>query len=92
MQATVLAPPAMYQAQTRGFNILADIAALGLPYQATGVATTRTFIRERTDVVRRYIKAPCRSRAPLQDRPRNFDESAGQSLSHVRQTVARKNL
>jgi ABC-type nitrate/sulfonate/bicarbonate transport system substrate-binding protein len=57
VQATVLAPPAMFQAQTRGFNILADIAALGLPYQATGVATTRTFIRERTDVVRRYIKS-----------------------------------
>ena len=57
VQATVLAPPAMYQAQTRGFNILADIAALGLPYQATGVATTRKFIRERTDVVPRYIKA-----------------------------------
>ncbi len=57
VQATVLAPPAMYQAQTRGFNILADIAALGLPYQATGVATTRKFIRERPDVVRRYIKA-----------------------------------
>ena len=57
VQATVLAPPAMYQAQTRGFNMLVDIAALGLPYQATGVATTRKFIRERTDVVRRYIKA-----------------------------------
>ena len=47
----------MYQAQMRGFNMLVDIAALGLPYQATGVATTRRFIRERTDVVRRYIKA-----------------------------------
>jgi len=57
VQATVLAPPAMYQAQMRGFNMLADIAALGLPYQATGVATTRKFIRERSDVVRRYIKA-----------------------------------
>ena len=57
VQATVLAPPAMYQAQVRGFNLLVDIAALGLPYQATGVATTRKFIRERTDVVRRYIKA-----------------------------------
>ena len=34
VQATVLAPPAMYQAQMRGFNMLADIAALGLPYQA----------------------------------------------------------
>ncbi len=57
VQATVLAPPAMYQAQMRGFNMLADISALGLPYQATGVATTRKFIRERSDVVRRYIKA-----------------------------------
>src|SRR4029434_7542269 len=57
VQATVLAPPAMYQAQTRGFNMLVDIAALGLPYQATGVATTRKFIRERTDVIRRYIRA-----------------------------------
>ena len=57
VQATVLAPPAMYQAQMRGFNMLVDIAALGLPYQATGVATTRRFIRERADVVRRYIKA-----------------------------------
>jgi len=57
VQATVLAPPAMYQAQMRGFNMLADISALGLPYQATGVATTRKFIRERVDVVRRYIKA-----------------------------------
>ena len=48
---------ALYQAQMRGYNMLADISALGLPYQATGVATTRKFIRERTDVVRRYIKA-----------------------------------
>ena len=37
--------------------MVVDIAALGLPYQATGVATTRKFIRDRTDVVRRYVKA-----------------------------------
>lgn len=57
VQATVLAPPAMYQAQMRGFNMLADISSLGVPYQATGVETTRKFIRERGDIVRRYIKA-----------------------------------
>lgn len=57
VQATVLAPPAMYVAQKRGFNIMADVAALGLAYQATGVATTRKFIREHPDVVRKYIKA-----------------------------------
>lgn len=57
VQATVLAPPAMYVAQKRGFNIMADIAALGLAYQATGVATTRKFIREHPDIVRKYIKS-----------------------------------
>ncbi len=57
VQATVLAPPAMYVARKRGFNILADVAALGLAYQATGVATTRKFIREHPEVVRKYIKA-----------------------------------
>jgi NitT/TauT family transport system substrate-binding protein len=57
VEATVLAPPAMYMAQKRGYNIIADIAALGLAYQATGVGTTRKFIREHPDVVRRYVKA-----------------------------------
>lgn len=57
VQATVLAPPAMYTAQKRGFNILADVASLGLAYQATGVATTRKLIRENPDLVRRYVRA-----------------------------------
>jgi NitT/TauT family transport system substrate-binding protein len=57
VQATVLAPPAMYMARKRGYNIMADIAALGLAYQATGIGTTRKYIREHPDVVRKYIKA-----------------------------------
>ena len=57
VQATVLAPPAMYIAQKRGYNILADVAALGLAYQATGVGTTRKYIREHPDIVRKYIRA-----------------------------------
>jgi NitT/TauT family transport system substrate-binding protein len=57
VQATVLAPPAMYVAQKRGYNVMADIAALGLAYQATGVGTTRKYIREHSDIVRRYVKS-----------------------------------
>ncbi len=57
VQATVLAPPAMYMAQKRGYNVMADVAALGLAYQATGIGTTRKYIREHPDIVRRYIKA-----------------------------------
>ena len=57
VQATVLATPAMYIAQKRGYNILADVASLGLAYQSTGVGTTRKFISEQPEIVRRYIKA-----------------------------------
>src|SRR5258705_7280100 len=57
VQATVLAPPAMYMAQKRGYHIMADVAALGLAYQATGVGTTRKYIREHPDVVRKYVKS-----------------------------------
>ena len=57
VQATVHVPPSTFAAQKKGFNVLADVAALGLPYQHTGVATTRKFIRERPEIVRAYIRA-----------------------------------
>ena len=57
VQATVHVPPSTFAAQKKGFNVLADVAALGLPYQHTGVATTRKFIREHPEVVRAYVKA-----------------------------------
>ncbi len=57
VQATVHVPPSTFVAQKKGFNVLADVAALGLAYQHTGVATTRKFIREHSDIVRMYIKS-----------------------------------
>ena len=56
-QATVVIPPGSLSMQKRGFNVLADVAALGLPYQVTGVATTRRFIERSPDTVRRYVRA-----------------------------------
>ena len=41
-------------AQKKGFNALAAATKI---YQAAGVATTRRFIRESPDIVRRYIKS-----------------------------------
>jgi NitT/TauT family transport system substrate-binding protein len=38
-------------------SIFWPTAALGLAYQATGVGTTKKFIREHADIVRRYVKA-----------------------------------
>lgn len=57
VQATVHVAPSTFVAQKKGYNVLADVAALGLPYQHTGVATTRQFIREHPDIVRAYIKS-----------------------------------
>ncbi len=55
--ATVHVHPSTFIAQKKGFNVLADVAALGLAYQHTGVATTRRFIKEYPDIVRVYVKS-----------------------------------
>jgi len=57
VHATVLAPPAAFIALKRGMTLLADPAKLGLIVQHIGVATTRKFIREKPDIVRRYVKS-----------------------------------
>ena len=57
MQATVVQPPASIIAQKRGMNILADLPKLGLVYQHTAAATTKKYIREHPDIVRRYVKS-----------------------------------
>jgi hypothetical protein len=53
----VLVPPSMFIGQKKGLNILADVSKLGLPFQYTGVATSRRFIREHPDIVRRYARS-----------------------------------
>ena len=55
MQATVLNPPTSFLAHREGFNILTDVT--GMPFQHNGVATTKRFIRDHADVVRRYVKS-----------------------------------
>jgi ABC-type nitrate/sulfonate/bicarbonate transport system substrate-binding protein len=55
IQATLLSPPQSLLAQREGLNILVDVT--GLPFQNNGVVTTRKFIREHTDIVKRYVKA-----------------------------------
>ncbi|MGH7872180.1 MAG: ABC transporter substrate-binding protein [Candidatus Binatia bacterium] len=57
VQATVVQPPASIIAQKRGMNILADLPKLGLVYQHTAVATTKKYIREHPEIVRRYVKS-----------------------------------
>lgn len=61
VQATVHVHPSTLMAQKKGYNLLADVAALGLAYQHTGVATTRRFIKERPEIVRAYVKSQIES-------------------------------
>jgi NitT/TauT family transport system substrate-binding protein len=57
VHATVINPPASFIAEKRGMTVLADLPKLGLVYQHTGAATTRKFIREHPDIIRRYVKS-----------------------------------
>ncbi len=54
VQAAMLNPPDNVMAQKRGFYSLMNVR---LPYQGVGVSTTRTFIRDNPDIVRRYVRS-----------------------------------
>src|SRR4029453_14938205 len=55
--AAVINPPSSFIAEKRGLSVIADVAQMGLVFQHTGVATTKRFIKEHNDTVRRYVKA-----------------------------------
>ena len=57
VSAAVINPPSSFLAEKRGLAIVADVAQMGLVFQHTGAATTKRFIREHQDVVRRYVKS-----------------------------------
>lgn len=57
LQATLLSPPTSIVAEREGFTVLADVGALGLPFLHNGIATSRRFIREDPDTVKRYVKS-----------------------------------
>jgi len=54
VQGAMLSAPDNFRAQKRG---LYKLIGVRLPYQGIGVGTTRAFIRENPDVVRRYIRS-----------------------------------
>ena len=50
----MLPTPYKFIGQKRGFH---NLLSVSLPYQSTGVGTTRTIIRENPDLVRKYVKS-----------------------------------
>jgi ABC-type nitrate/sulfonate/bicarbonate transport system substrate-binding protein len=57
VDAGLLSSPLHLRAVKLGFSLLADLSNSGIDYQGAGVVTTRFFVRENPDVVRRYIRA-----------------------------------
>jgi NitT/TauT family transport system substrate-binding protein len=57
VQGVMVQVPFTLMAKKMGFNTLADLQMLGLEYQHTALATTRTLIKSRPDLVRNVIKA-----------------------------------
>ena len=54
VQAAMLGIPDSFIAEKKGFYSLVSVS---IPYQSVGVATTRRFIRESPEIVKRYIKS-----------------------------------
>jgi NitT/TauT family transport system substrate-binding protein len=57
VSAAVINPPSSFVAEKKGLGVIADVAQMGLVFQHTGVATTRKFISQNQDTVRRYVRA-----------------------------------
>jgi len=57
VQSTVISPPFDITAKKLGYNILADMADMGLPYQHETVATTERFLKERPETVTKFMRA-----------------------------------
>jgi ABC-type nitrate/sulfonate/bicarbonate transport system substrate-binding protein len=53
----MISSPLNLRALKLGFEMLVDLSAIGVDYQGAGVVTTRSYVREHPDVVRRYLKA-----------------------------------
>ncbi|HEY7168024.1 MAG TPA: ABC transporter substrate-binding protein [Candidatus Binatia bacterium] len=54
--ATVLTIGGYVAAQKLGFHSILDLSQANVPYEAASLITTRTLIRENTEMVRKYVK------------------------------------
>jgi ABC-type nitrate/sulfonate/bicarbonate transport system substrate-binding protein len=57
VDAGLLSSPLHLRAAKLGFSLMADLSNIGIDYQGAGVVTTRSFVRENPDTIRRYIRA-----------------------------------
>jgi ABC-type nitrate/sulfonate/bicarbonate transport system substrate-binding protein len=57
VEAAALSEPFTTTAQREGFNVVADLSRLNVPYTLHGIGTRKSIIREKRDVVLRFTRA-----------------------------------
>lgn len=57
VDAGLLSSPLHLRAVKAGFSLLADLSNAGFDYQGAGVVTTRSYVRDNPEIIRRYIRA-----------------------------------
>jgi NitT/TauT family transport system substrate-binding protein len=53
----LLSSPLHLRAGKLGFSLLADLSAIGVDYQGAGVVTTKSYMRDNPEIIRRYLRA-----------------------------------
>ena len=57
IDATIVEPPDHKKAQEAGMRVLANMEEMGIPFQHTGLVTTRAHLAKTPDIARRVIKS-----------------------------------
>lgn len=57
ISATIMSPPGLFVAEAQGYTRLGDLAAMGMRYPELSIITRKRDLKERRDLVRRYLRA-----------------------------------
>ena len=57
IDAGVISPPSTLKARNLGFREILDVGSTGIEYAGTSIATTRTLMKESSEIPRRVVKA-----------------------------------
>ena len=55
--ATIMSPPGLFVAEAQGYRRLGDLGAMGMRYPELSIVARKRDLKERRDVVRRYLRA-----------------------------------
>jgi NitT/TauT family transport system substrate-binding protein len=55
--ATIMSPPGLFVAETQGYARLGDLNAMGMHYPELSIVVRKRDLKERRDLVRRYLRA-----------------------------------